>query len=180
MRNKKVDALIHQMENYSECWKQFSRYLNAARSKHFDQSDETQFLELKSLITQELELILAAVECSSPKKVEVHSLLGSAPSIRYLSELSEGALRGLENQRVLIVGARRDSRRLARSLGEGPWAEVLPGYSLANRGSRAKSRLWIGLPTVLPRPSVLRNLCLVRPKTRPSMPLVVAGMRGSV
>ena len=98
MRNKKVDALIHQMENYSECWKQFSRYLNAARSKHFDQNDETQFLELKSLITQELELILAAVECSSPKKVEVHSLLGSAPSIRYLSELSEGALRGLENQ----------------------------------------------------------------------------------
>jgi hypothetical protein len=98
MRNKKVDALVHQMENYSECWKQFSRYLNAARSKHFDQNDETQFLELKSLITQELELILAAVECSSPKKVEVHSLLGSAPSIRYLSELSEGALRGLENQ----------------------------------------------------------------------------------
>ena len=89
MRNKKVDALIHQMENYSECWKQFSRYLNAARSKHFDQNDETQFLELKSLITQELELILAAVECSSPKKVEVHSLLGSAPSIRYLSELSD-------------------------------------------------------------------------------------------
>ena len=98
MRNKKVDALIHQMENYSECWKQFSRYLNAARSKHFDQNDETQFLELKSLITQELELILAAVECSSPKKVEIHSLLGNAPSIRYLSKLSEKALRGLENQ----------------------------------------------------------------------------------
>jgi hypothetical protein len=98
MRNKKLEGLIFQLENYSECWKQFSRYLNAARSKQFDQSDETQFLELKSLITQELELILAAVECSSPKKGDIHSLLSSAPSIRYLSELSEGALRGLENQ----------------------------------------------------------------------------------
>jgi hypothetical protein len=98
MRNKKLEGLIFQLENYSECWKQFSRYLNAARSKQFDQSDETQFLELKSLITQELELILASVDCNSPKKADVHSLLSSAPSIRYLSELSEGALRGLENQ----------------------------------------------------------------------------------
>ncbi len=98
MRNKNLEALILQVENYSECWKQFSRYLNSARSKQFDQSDETQFLELKSLITQELEMILAAVDCSSPKKGDVHSLLSSAPSIRYLSELSEGALRGLENQ----------------------------------------------------------------------------------
>ena len=29
---------------------------------------------------------------------EVHALLGNAPSIRYLGELSEGAMRGLENQ----------------------------------------------------------------------------------
>ena len=98
MRNKKLEALILQLENYSECWKQFSRYLNAARAKQFDQTDETQFLELKSLITQELEMILAAVDCNSPRKSDVHSLLSSAPSIRYLSELSEGALRGLENQ----------------------------------------------------------------------------------
>ena len=98
MRNKKLDALVLQLENYAECWKQFSRYLNAARAKQFDQNDETQFLELKSLITQELELILAAIDCVAPKKTDVHSLMGNTPSIRYLSELSEGALRGLENQ----------------------------------------------------------------------------------
>lgn len=74
MRNKKLDALVLQLENYAECWKQFSRYLNAARARQFDQNDETQFLELKSLITQELELIFAAIDCVAPKKpMSIHS-----------------------------------------------------------------------------------------------------------
>ena len=98
MRDKKLDALVVQLENYSECWKQFNRYVNAARAKRFDPDDETQFLELKSLMTQELEMIMATVEFSAPRKGDIHNLLSSAPSIRYLSEMSEGALRGLENQ----------------------------------------------------------------------------------
>jgi hypothetical protein len=98
MRNKKLDTLVLQLENYCECWKQFSRYLNAARAKKFDQEDETQFLDMKGLITQELELIMSAIDCTFPTREDVHGLLGGAPSIRYLSELNEGALRGLENQ----------------------------------------------------------------------------------
>jgi hypothetical protein len=97
MRNKKLDALVLQMENYSECWKHFSHYLNAARAAKFDQDDEAQFLELKSLIVQELELITASVEFQSPRKDDVLNLLGNAPSMRFLSEQSEGALRTLEN-----------------------------------------------------------------------------------
>jgi hypothetical protein len=98
MRNKKLDNLVLQLENYCECWKQFSRYLGAARAKKFDQEDEHQFLDMKGLITQELEIIMSAIECPFPTRDDVHALLGSAPSIRYLSELNEGALRGLENQ----------------------------------------------------------------------------------
>ena len=98
MSNKKVDSLIQQMENYLECWKQFNNYLNLARAKKITEEDETQFLEIKSVLVQELELILAAVEVSSPTKEEVHALIGNAPSIRYLSEMSEGALRNIENQ----------------------------------------------------------------------------------
>ncbi len=98
MSNKKLDQLILQMENYLECWKQFNHYLNLARSKKFEAEDESQFLEVKSVITQELELILSAIEAGTPNKQDVHALIASAPSIRYLSEMNEGSLRGLENQ----------------------------------------------------------------------------------
>ena len=68
------------------------------RAKKFNQEDDTHFLEVKSVIVQELELILSAVDVSSPTKEEIHTLVGSAPSLRYLSEMNEGALRNLENQ----------------------------------------------------------------------------------
>ena len=42
-------------------------------------------------------MISAAVECTSPSREEVHGLISSAPSIRYLGDSNEGNLRGLEN-----------------------------------------------------------------------------------
>jgi hypothetical protein len=95
--NKRVDQLIAQMENYLECWKQFNQFVSLARCKKFSAEDENQFLETKSVLVQELELILAAVEVTSPSRQEVHDLVGNAPSLRYLSEMNEGALRNLEN-----------------------------------------------------------------------------------
>ena len=95
---KKMDQLIAQVENYLECWKQFSRFLNIGRAKKFGADDENQFLETKSVLVQELELILASVEVSSPSKEEVHTLIGNSPSLIFLSEMNEGALRNLEAQ----------------------------------------------------------------------------------
>lgn len=98
MEKKKLDELIAQLENHVECWKQFNQYINQARTKKFTQEDENQFLEVKSVLAQELELILASIESGGPTKDEVHALISNAPSIRYLSELQEGSLRTLENQ----------------------------------------------------------------------------------
>ena len=98
MQNKKLDQLVDQMENYLECWKQFNGFVNLGRGKKFSLEDDTHFLEVKSVLVQELELILAAVEVASPTKEEIHALVSNAPSLRYLSEMSEGALRNLENQ----------------------------------------------------------------------------------
>jgi hypothetical protein len=95
---KKFDQLTAQMENYLECWKQFNRYINLARSKKFGPEDEVQFLEVKSVLVQELELILSTIEVNSPTKDDIHGLIGNAPSLRYLSEMNEGALRNVENQ----------------------------------------------------------------------------------
>lgn len=98
MNKKQLDQLILQMENYLECWKQFNHFLNVSRTKKFGEEDENQFLEIKSVLAQQLELLLASIECTSPTREEVHSLIAAAPSIRYLSELNDGAVRSVENQ----------------------------------------------------------------------------------
>jgi hypothetical protein len=98
MRNPKLDELVQQLENYLECWKQFNQFLNEARTKKFNDEDEAQFLEVKSILVQELELILAGVEVSSPTREEIHALIGNASSLRYLGEMSEGAIRSAESQ----------------------------------------------------------------------------------
>lgn len=98
MSNKKLANLIQQMENYLECWKQFNQFVTLAHNKKFGPEDENQFLEVKSVIVQELELILSAIEVGSPSKEEIHTLIGSASSLRNLSEMNEVALRNLEGQ----------------------------------------------------------------------------------
>ena len=98
MDKKKLEQLILQLESFLECWKQFNHYVSLARSKKFEQEDESQFLEVKSVITQELEMIMASIEAGAPPKDEIHGLIGNAPSIRFVSELSDGSLRALENQ----------------------------------------------------------------------------------
>ena len=98
MSKSNVEQLILRLENYLECWKQFNAFVAVARTKKFSQEDDAQFLEVKSVIVQELELILSSIEASSPTKEEIHTLIGSAPSLRFLSEMNEGALRNLESQ----------------------------------------------------------------------------------
>ena len=90
--------LIEQLESYLECWKQFNRFVNLARGRKFKPEDEDQFLEIKSIIIQELEFILSSIEVASPTRDEVHALIGGAPSLRFLAEMQEGALRNLESQ----------------------------------------------------------------------------------
>jgi hypothetical protein len=97
MTNEQLDALIAQLENYIECWKQFNRYLTMARNKKFQQEDEEQFLEIKSIMTQELELIFAQIECKNPTREDVHALIGNASSLGYLSDLRDDSLQTNEN-----------------------------------------------------------------------------------
>ena len=105
MSKSNVDQLIARMENYLECWKQFNTFMNMARTKKFTQEDESQFLEIKSVITQELELILSAIDCGPISREDVHGLIAGAPSIRYLSEMNDYALRNVENSwHKLFIG----------------------------------------------------------------------------
>jgi len=105
MSKNNVEQLILRMESYLECWKQFNTFMTMARSKKFTPEDENQFLEIKSVITQELELILCSIDCGPVSREDVHSLIDSGPSIRFLSEMSDNALRSVENQwHKLFIG----------------------------------------------------------------------------
>ena len=105
MSKTNVDQLILRMESYLECWKQFNTFMTMARSKKFGQEDENQFLEIKSVITQELELILSSIDCGPITREDVHSLISSGPSIRFLSEMNENALRAVETHwHKLFIG----------------------------------------------------------------------------
>ena len=91
--NKKVEVLISRLENHLECWKQFNQFVTLARTKKFSNEDEHEFLEVKSVLVQELELILSSVEVVSPSRQEIHELVGNAPSLRYLSEIGRASCR---------------------------------------------------------------------------------------
>jgi len=124
MSNKKLDQLVDQVENYIECWKQFNNFVNLARGKKFSQEDDNQFLEVKSVLVQELELILASIEVASPTREEIHALIADAPSLRFLSESNEGALRNLENQwHRIYIG----------------WHAILGQLKVRQRGEGSKS-----------------------------------------
>ena len=105
MSKTNIEQLIVRLESYLECWKQFNTFMVMARSKRFTPEDEHQFLETKSVITQELEMIFSCIDCGTVTRDEIHSLIASAPSIRFLSELNEASLRGVENQwHKLFIG----------------------------------------------------------------------------
>ena len=98
MTPKQINQLVTQIETHIECWKQFNHFISLARAKKFGPADENHFLEIKSIIVQELELIFAAIEVAAPPREQIHTLVGNAPSLRHLSEMGEGAVRGLETE----------------------------------------------------------------------------------
>jgi hypothetical protein len=106
MQKTNVEELIAQVENYLECLKQFNQFLNRAREKKFNAEEETQFLEIKSVLIQQLEMILAVVQSETMTRDDVHGMISTAPSLRALAEFNDGTLRGIESQwhKIFIAG----------------------------------------------------------------------------
>lgn len=128
MTPKEINQLVTQIETHIECWKQFNHFISLARAKKFGPAEEQHFLETKSVIVQELEVIFASIEVQSPSRDEIHSLIGNAPSLRFLSEMGEGAMRTLETQwHKIYIG----------------WHAILGQIKVKQRGEETKS-LWGG------------------------------------
>jgi hypothetical protein len=131
MSKVNIEQLIVRMESYLECWKQFNTFMGMARSKKFGVEDENQFLETKSMITQELEMILSVMDCGPITREDVHALISAGPSLRFLSEMNESALRNIENQwHKLYIG----------------WQSILGQLKVRQKQVEAKSLVgsWFG------------------------------------
>jgi len=89
MNYKNLEDFILHLETHIECWKQFNSYVTLARDKKFTAEDEAQFLDLKSLITQGTEIIQASEVKGGLRKEDVLQLFAGAPSLRYLSDMSD-------------------------------------------------------------------------------------------
>jgi hypothetical protein len=98
MNTKEINQLVTQIETHIECWKQFNHFISIARAKKFSPADDNHFLEIKSIMVQELELIYASIDVQEPSREVIHGLIGSAPSLKFLTEMNEGALRAMESQ----------------------------------------------------------------------------------
>lgn len=97
MSYKNLDEFILHLETHIECWKHFNHYVNLARDKKFTPDDEAHFLDLKSLITQGTEAIAASEAKGGPRKEDVLALFATAPSLRYLADMSD-SIPGVEGQ----------------------------------------------------------------------------------
>src|SRR2546426_2034429 len=91
-------ATIHLVENYVACWKHLNHFLTLARSKKFEADDEQEFLELKSVLAQQLEIVIATAQPKYPTREEAHKLLSDVPSMRYLSDVGEDVIRNAEGR----------------------------------------------------------------------------------
>jgi len=89
MNYRNLEDFILHLEAHIECWKQFNTYVTLARDKKFTAEDEAQFLDLKSLITQGSEMIHSSEIKGGLRKEDVLTLFAGAPSLRYLSDMSD-------------------------------------------------------------------------------------------
>jgi hypothetical protein len=125
---KDIETTIALVENYTECWKQFHHFLQLVRAKKFEAEDESQFLELKSLLAQQFELVQAAVECKYPTREEVHKLLAESPSLKYLIEMDSDAVRMAEARwHKIYIGLQSILGQLKVQHEAGPKTEAATG-----------------------------------------------------
>lgn len=91
MRDRKLERNIGRLESLIERWKQLSQFLDRGlQQQEIEAQDEAAFLELKSNIAQDYELMMTTLGPMAERDDKVLRLLNVAPSMQTLRELEEG------------------------------------------------------------------------------------------
>ena len=97
MDKRRLDELLAHLETHLECWRQFNGFVMKGKDGDFDATDEAEFLEIKSSLVQQLEVIRNYIEEGGPNRDAIHLLIGSAPSIAAVGQMGDTGQRSLES-----------------------------------------------------------------------------------
>src|SRR5579859_3563689 len=91
MRDRNLEKNIERVEAFVESWKQLSQFLDRGfKGDQFEGEEEAAFLELKSRIAQEHELLAVTLATESERDDRVLRLLNSVQSLSSFKGLPEG------------------------------------------------------------------------------------------
>jgi hypothetical protein len=96
MRDRRLEKNIDRLEAFIERWKALSQHLEKGfQGSDFTAAEETEFLELKSAIAQDYELLLTTLGSEADRDERPLRLLNAVPSLHSTRELGEGMTRKL-------------------------------------------------------------------------------------
>lgn len=99
MRDRRLDKNIVRVENFIEQWKRLSHFLDRGfEGESFTDEEESAFLELKSMIAQEHELLMTTLGSETDRTDRALRLLNIAPSLQSICELEDDANRRLTTE----------------------------------------------------------------------------------
>ncbi len=91
MRDRRLEQNIKRVEEFIELWKQLSQFLDRGlRGGTFSDEEEGQFLQLKSAIAQQHELLMTTLGGEAERDDKALRLLNNVPSLGAFQDLAEG------------------------------------------------------------------------------------------
>ena len=91
MRDRKLERNIQRVQAFVEAWKQLSQFLDQGfKGGPFAGEEEVAFLELKSGIAQDYEVLLVTLATEAERDDRTLRLLNSVPSLASFKELPNG------------------------------------------------------------------------------------------
>jgi|YelNatPaOPRAMG01_1025707.scaffolds.fasta_scaffold05371_3 hypothetical protein len=130
MRDKNLERNIQELEEFIELWKRLSAYLDRGfNQQNFTGEEEQAFLELKSQIARQHEMLMTMLGNVAERDDKALRLLNTLPSLQAFKELPEGMARkvagewhgtfmGLQAMLGRLAGRREQLARIS-SLGTG-------------------------------------------------------------
>jgi hypothetical protein len=99
MRDRNLERNIQRVERFVELWKQLSQFLDRGfKGDPFTGEEEAGFLELKSRIAQEHEVLVVTLASEADRDDRALRLLNSVPSLSSFKGLPEGMAKKLATE----------------------------------------------------------------------------------
>lgn len=99
MRDRNLERNVQRVEAFVERWKQLSQFLDRGfQGQDFKPEEEAAFLDLKSQIAQEHEILIITLGSAVDRDEKALRLLHTVPSLQSFKELNEAMARKMASE----------------------------------------------------------------------------------